>query len=340
MANSILAGIPVISGAVEGYRNRFQRWISRRLLPARRHRLRQRNLFIFPTTAGFGYLAVNLLLWLTGTNYENNLVLAVAFLQTALFIVCIHHTFFNLAGLELEVLHSYPGYAGIEAELELLLRRQPGKSKENLQFGVSAQNLVAVDLIDACDASLKLFIPVQRRGWHLPPRILVQSPFPLGLLRCWTWLAFDVRILVYPHPLPGGQAPFGGSSKIEGDLREEQGAEDFHGFRDYQPGMPIRQIAWKQYAAGRSLYSKEYTAPQGRDQWLDWYQMEGLHTEAKLSRLCYWVRRLGGEQPLGLRLPGQSFEPAQGLEHQRRMLRALALFGQSDNRAQPERTCQ
>ena len=97
------------STAVRGYFQRgFMRWVRRRLQPARSHRLNQRKLFIFPSAAGFGFLFLNILLWLTGTNYENNLILGLAFFQLALFVICIHHTFFNLSGLQLEVLHTFP----------------------------------------------------------------------------------------------------------------------------------------------------------------------------------------------------------------------------------------
>nr|WP_243748710.1 DUF58 domain-containing protein [Pseudomaricurvus alcaniphilus] len=308
-------------------RNSVRRWMLRRLRPVRQLRLSRKNLFIFPSSAGFGYLFVNLLLWLTGTNYENNLILATAFLQTSLFVVCIHHTFFNLTGLTLEVVHTGSCLQGENAELELNLARPSGRGRENIQLGYRRETLLTLDLIEQCSADVKLYVPGLRRGWCPPPRLLVQSSFPLGLIRCWSWVAFDMPMLVYPKPLPGGDLPLASVAQQEGDLIAEQGAEDFFGFRNYVPGMPTRHIAWKQYARGQALYSKEYVTYQGQSLWLDWDALEGLGTEARLSRLCYWVLQLGTvNQPLGLRLPDQELAPELGPEQQQKLLRALALY--------------
>ena len=69
------------------FRRRFWRWIQRRLKPQREQTLNNKKLFIFPSRAGFGFLGFAFLLWLVGTNYENNLVLGLAFLLTALMVV-------------------------------------------------------------------------------------------------------------------------------------------------------------------------------------------------------------------------------------------------------------
>lgn len=309
------------------FQQRFQRWVQRRLQPASRQQLNNRRLFIFPSRAGFAYLLVTLLLWLIGTNYENNLVLSLAFFLLSLFIVCIHHTFFNLSGLEIEYLRSAPCFLDEEGELEMQLQRRSGEGKEAVMLAYDRELPQEVDLIDTRSTKVKLFIGGQRRGWYDPGRLLVESHYPLGLVRCWSWLDMDARLLVYPKPVAGGEMPLSQGGDSEGDRLDEQGAEDFHGFKAYQPGMSPRHIAWKHYARGQGLHSKEYASYREPKLWLDWDALQGMGREARLSRLCHWVLKISAtQQPYGLRLPGQEIAPGTGTEHKQQILKALALY--------------
>ena len=76
--------------------SRLNRWLARRIPQKKSHRLQHNNIFILPAKAGMGFILLILLLWLLGTNYQNNLVLGVAFLLLALMVMCIHHKYGNL----------------------------------------------------------------------------------------------------------------------------------------------------------------------------------------------------------------------------------------------------
>ena len=105
------------------------------------------------------------------------------------------------------------------------------------------------------------------------------------------------------------------------------GAEEFEGFRDYQPGDPLRQLAWKNMAKGQGMLVKELSEPVSSSLWLNWELFYGLPVEEKLSRLSYLVLRLSqGSRPFGLKIPGVLIEPGIGPAHRSRLLRTLALF--------------
>ncbi|MCC7516237.1 MAG: hypothetical protein IT470_02740, partial [Pseudomonadales bacterium] len=78
---------------------RYQRWINRRIPPTRDVILGQRNLFIFLSTPGLGWLLLSTLLWVGATNYQTNLAMALCFLLLSVLLVAIHLTFANLNGL-------------------------------------------------------------------------------------------------------------------------------------------------------------------------------------------------------------------------------------------------
>src|SRR5690606_28097370 len=157
--------------------------------------------------------------------------------------------------------------------------------------------------------------------------LIVESRYPLGILRCWARLDMDCRILVYPKPIAAGPLPVAEAIRDEGDLAARQGADEFAGYRSYQPGDSLRNVAWKQYARGMGLHSKDYSAYVDKRLWLDWDYLAGMNREARLARLCYWVLQASNaETEFGLRLPGQDLAPGRGPAQREQALRMLALF--------------
>lgn len=308
----------------------YQRWLNRRLPPRRVITLNRSNVFIFPSRAGFAFLFLAALLWLIATNYENNLVFMLTFLLISVFVVSVLHTYSNLAGIRLTAVRSKPAFVGEDAEFECLLEKNNHRRYENLLLNWRGMSPRIVNLTDQQQATIKLYQTSKQRGWLHPGRLLVQTYYPLGLIRAWTWLDLDTRSLVYPKPIKTGPVPFSPGSTGEGNTDIKIGTDDFQGLRDYQPGESLRHVAWKQYAKAQGLYTKEYTTSTDRKIWLDWDFLAGMDTESRLSRLCYWVLEADktGEE-YGLRLPQLTIEPATGIDHREQMLKALALFGLS-----------
>ncbi|MFI2810462.1 MULTISPECIES: DUF58 domain-containing protein [Microbulbifer] len=302
-------------------------WLDRRAPPASQVVLDHRRLFILPTRAGLAFLLVIVLLWLLATNYENNLVFALAFLLASLFAVLPLHTFANLAGLEIRLLDTGTAYAGDFATARLAAARGKQRPGEHISIGWRESEPVTLQLEAGQETEVEITLPVVRRGLVRAPRLLIESRFPLGLFRCWSWVDLDVEFLVYPQPKPAGPLPLG-ESLAEGEAEQKRrGGDDFSGLRPYQPGHSLRQVAWKQFAAGRDLHSKDHETGVDSRLWLDWDLLGGRDVETRLSNLCHWVLEADRQQlAYGLRLPGRVIEPGGGDVHRRQLLAALARF--------------
>lgn len=304
----------------------FQAWLKRRLRPARHQQLHRHNLFIFPTATGGAYLALVLLIWLAGTNYENNLILALAFFLIALFVVAIIHTFANLAGLRIEQLGADPCCAGATTLVHLQLQRRGRAATEQLALAYPGAAGTVVDVAEGGDLRISVAVRCGARGRFRPGRLRLQSEFPLGLLRCWTWLDLDVDVLVYPHPIASPLPPLRLHHDAERGAPAAADSDDFYGFRHWQMGESPAHVAWKIYARRDEMLARLHTAPQAASQWLDWAALSGMDREARLSRLCWWVLQLAQRAELsGLSLPELQLALAPG-QDPRPLLEALALF--------------
>lgn len=312
-----------------GFRERIRRWALRRYPRSRSLVLTQNRIFILPTRAGAGFMLLLLLLLLMAINYENNLVYAITFLAAGVFLIACLHTYGNLAGLELKALGGRSCHAGGQAGFELELDHPGGQHPEQILLQFERGEVpVRLDLEQRCQR-VELFCPAPQRGWLDPGGLRLETTFPLGLFRAWTWVSLEIRALVYPRPLkgplPAGRG--GGQSEDRSRVIPSDGQDDFTGLERYQPGMSPRQIDWKSYARGQGLQAKQFGGQQTRDIWLDLEACPG-NLEERLSRLAFWVLELAGrDQPFGLCLGGKKLPPGRGEQHRSEALKRLALYG-------------
>ena len=307
---------------------RFNRWLNARMPPANSVSLDQRKIFILPTRQGIYFVFLICAMVIAGINYQNSLIFALAFLLFSLFMVGMLHTYRNLSGLTLVAGTSYPAFAGEEAEFTTVLKRRGDRTYESLHLGWNRELTSRAELVQETEVRIRSFVSADKRGRLNPGRIMVQTFYPLGLFRSWSWVDLDMSTIVYPRPIAGGEVPSDKTtSDKEGELVLRDGAEDFYGLREYQPGDSTRHIAWKAYARSETLMTKQYAAYADRRGWLEWDYFAGMDKERRLSHLCYWVLTLHSvNDEYGLRLPGVAIEPGRGESHRDRVLRALALF--------------
>ena len=305
----------------------FGSWLDRRIPPQSRVLLTQRNIFIFPTRTAIAFGALLLLLLLGAINYQNSLIYGVAFLLGSLFLVTILHTFRNLSGLTLELVDSKPGFVGEDIEFNLRISRGSGKARHGIQVGWPEAVKQWVEMQSTDSVSVKLFSQSSRRGWYNPGRLLIETRYPLGLLRAWTWVDLNAKALVYPEPVFVSLPELVQGQRDDGELVDFQGSDDFTALRDYQPGDPVRHILWRRYARTDDLVLKEYSGFVEPRAWFD-YELAAGDVEERLSVLTGWVLQAKQNgQEFGLRLPGLVIEPGVGDAQVTRALEALAVFG-------------
>jgi uncharacterized protein (DUF58 family) len=312
-------------------KQRWSRWLARRIPPAASVRLTQRRIFIVPTRVGLAFALALLLMLLTAINYQNSLAYALTFLLASLFIVAILHTYRNLASLVLKASGARSVFVGEQGQFRLRLESS-ARAHQAITLGWPPGPYQTQDVPAQGVSECELSLPALHRGWLRPGRLRVESRFPLGILVAWSWVDLDQALLVYPQPLEG-ELPLavgGADEQHEQGMRAHgQGSEDFQGLKSYQPGESKRRLHWKAYSRGQGLLVKDFAALSGRDPWLDFAALPG-DVELRLSLLCHWVLQLSErQQPFALRLPGQVLAPASGEQHREACLRALALFGTS-----------
>jgi uncharacterized protein (DUF58 family) len=322
-----------------------ERWLRRieRWLPGRRgpvagdYRLAQRNIYILPSRAGAAYIGVVVLMLVASVNFGLSLGHALTFLLGSLGLVAMMHTFRNLTGLVLRPDRVEPVFAGEFAEFGLTVRN--GSRLGRRAIALIAPGSVHAQFVDLAGASqAQVAVPVRApaRGWLAAPRLLVQTRFPLGIFRAWSYWQPAMRALVYPAPeepaLPLPATSTEGLGTAGGGGNED----DLSSLRPWSAGDSPRRIAWKAMARTGSddLLVKQFDGGEAGELLLDWAALPPLlDVESRLSRLTRWV--LDAERSgrrFALQLPGRRIGPDAGAAHCADCLAALALHGIDDER--------
>ncbi len=314
-------------------RKRLSAWAARRhgldQLPVR---VARRRIYILPTRFGIMLAVILVAMLLAGLNYNSNLGLAFAFLVTSLSLVTMHHCNRNLLGILVDVTTEIDAFAGGEASAEFVLRNESNVERPDVEIriltagGVDAVGVGRVSARD--DAQISVVIPVADRGVQHVAQLELRTRYPFGWFYAWTYLQSPLTIFVAPAPLGSRTLP----STLENGTAataETRGDEDFSGLRAYQPGVPLKHMAWKSLARGGEPAVRTYSGLASRPEWLEWTALDGLDPEARLSQLCLWILESeAAQRPYGLRIPGKEISPSAGAAHRFACLRALAAFGE------------
>jgi uncharacterized protein (DUF58 family) len=240
--------------------------------------------------------------------------------------VTMHHCNRNLLGILVDLSTEVDAFAGGEADLEMVLRNPSDVDRPDVEVRVlDATGMGRAGAHDEGLVSVK--IPVPRRGVLHVEQLELRTRYPFGWFYAWTYVQTPLTIFVAPAPLGRAALPStreSGSSSVT----DTRGDEDFEGLRAYQPGMPLKQMAWKSWARGGEPAVRAYSGRAAQPEWLEWTALEGLDGEARLSQLCLWVLESDTRQrPYGLRIPGTEIAPSGGAAHRYACLRALAAYG-------------
>ena len=308
----------------------YRRWLNRRIPPANKITLNHRRIFIMPSKQGIIFALLVIGLFFGGVNYQNSLILAMCFLLASLGQIATLHTYRNLSGLCIQAGHSDNAFAGDKAAFYITLSRMGKRRYEALKITWEGSVPQVLDLLDNIEAKAKIFIPVENRGLYKPGRLKIETYYPMGILRAWTWIDLDMDCLVYPKPIFIDFINESTQQSMDGLLTNATGDDDFDGLRKYVIGDSLKQVSWKNMARGQGMHTKTFVGYADETIWLDWHNFPGKETELRLSALCYWVLTLSEtNQYYGLRLPEKEIQPATGLAHKVHCLETLAGFKSS-----------
>jgi uncharacterized protein (DUF58 family) len=312
--------------AIDRLRARATRLHGRDVLPAS---ISRRRIYILPSRFGFMLAAILAAMLIAGLNYNSNLGLAFTFLMGSMALVTMHHCNRNLLRINVDVTPEVDAFAGREAVFEFVLSNESRLERRDIE--VRCHSAIGTGSVPAMESeSIKVVVPAAQRGVVRINQFELRTYYPFGWFYSWTYLQGSLVIYVAPAPAGSRTLPSAGAQG-QASHSDARGDEDFSGLRAYEPGVPLKHMAWKVLARGGDAAVRSYSSLAAQPEWLEWSALPGLDDEARLSQLCLWVLECDSRQrPYGLRIPGKEIAPSGGAQHRFACLRALASHGQAE----------
>ena len=302
---------------------KVSRWLAAKSPKKSRIVLSQKNIYIFPTSEGFAFLALLILMFLTAINYQNSLIYLLAFFLIVIFFMSIWMCFLNMSGLIISSLETGCCHEGQLAPYQIKLEAKKGIPL-GLSIGFSKESLNHVELSLNSQVVTLTYNGLQR-GRHAVPRIRLESRYPFGLIRSWTWLKLDGFVFVYPKAVKAHRvSSFTDRQSSQAAVKLSESLDDI---KPYQAGDSSQRILWKKYAATDSLQIKAQEQAKTNSMWLTLDDYESVNIEDKLMNLSFDVCFYSSSRySFGLDLPGLVIPFGVGDAHQRACLEALSLY--------------
>ena len=305
----------------------IQRWIQKKLPPSEQVQLGLNNIMILPTKLGLILLLLCATVFLMAVNYANSMGYAICFFLLSIWLLALHATFHNLAGLQIKLLQTSPAHAGDDVQYLFDVSAAQGVEKHSVEFFWQEPNYSLLNLGKQQSQPLAVFCSTYQRGYLQPGRLQIVSYFPLMLFRAWSSMALSRQALIFPKPvacvLPGLASSHCSQQQANHSFL---GDDELAGVRPYQGQDPLHHVAWKASAKQSNQWiSKLFESNTDETIWLSYEHMPGTDHEIKLSQLCYWCLELEQQQVrYGLNIQGVQLAPQCGAQHLMACLTALA----------------
>lgn len=320
-------------------------------------------------SGGVFYIVVTVLLGIGSINSQNNLLFIVFGIALGAMLVSGVISGAMMMGLEVERRPIAPAQVGSNARFSYRLRNkrrrvpamaidliEADRPRRKLRRRDRARPIVEAFIdIAAPDstADLSAVMPCRSRGIHRFDPVTISTTFPFGIVLKSVTVTAPDELLVLPRVVdlpPSLLLSGGGRGRTETERHDRRGLGlEFFAIREYQPGDPMRRIAWKQSARSGGLRTREFASPVAASILIDLALDPAPEPSSKRSdrdetesesesaiTLAASLATLASRCSIGagLRVPqlGIDIEPSQSQERTSAILEALARIDLSDAR--------
>jgi len=278
--------------------------------------------------AGLFFIGVTVFLGVSAVNTSNNLLYLVVSSLLSFMLLSGLLSLYNLRGLKVEVLPPREVYADRSEDFRVILKNEKRFPSFALlvEHGQSRSFFPLVKKEHTGSISLKF----PKRGFYHSLDIRISSSFPVGLFERYYHERIYLNLVVFPKPIATNERFLLDSRGRRGELSlsRKLGYDQLQSVREYK-GEPVKLIHWKLSAKLEKFYVKEFVSEESPPVVLSLDAVDGT-LEEKISKLTYLILSYSKRGvPVGLKIGDVFLEPSVGEEHKRKLLRELALFGDS-----------
>ncbi len=275
------------------------------------------------TRGGYIYIGLTIVIAVGAVNTGNNLLYLISSLMLSGMLVSGLSSLLNLAGLHPMLVPPKEVFANTKAPFLVELERT--MPLPSVLLRVSLRGEEAKGCFVSQKERIRVWLSFESRGEHRISQLELSSGFPFGFFVRTRYVKQDLKVVVFPKPIPVPLEVQGdsGRGEVSAVLKKGDG-DEIIGLREYREGDPPKQMDWKATARRGEPMVREMTSTGGNE--LEVLVQPGAREE-DLSRAAYLVvEGLKRGYRVGLRIGEDNLGMGRGEEHKLRLLTALALW--------------
>lgn len=294
--------------------------------------LKHSTIYVLPSTLGVYFSVVALLNLVMGINYQNNLILFMAYLMFVIIIFALLLGYSNASGLTVSFKYATESFVPQASQLVWQVRADDPCQAITLSYPHDLKNARYISRVKNEAIKCQLSLPYTKRGCYQLKAIKIASNYPFGLVSVWSYIQPEIKVYVYPAILKTTNQKHHNlvvHNTNEG-TEKHKGDDEFESLITHLPEMGLQRISWKHYAKTQQLLVKQFTDLKSANAQFDFNLMTG-DTEQRLSQLCFLVcQAFERDINFSLNLPNISIQSGSGKQHHQHCLEALSLVGTDD----------
>ncbi|TMP62530.1 hypothetical protein CWB77_06835 [Pseudoalteromonas sp. S1610] len=264
-----------------------------------------------------------------GINYQNNLILFMAYLMFVIIIFALLLGYSNAKGLTVSFKNTIESYAPQQPQLVWQIESNDTCQSITLSYPNNLEQDCYIESVKADTIQCQLPLPYLKRGRYLLKPIKIASNYPFGLVSVWSYIQPDHTVYVYPSIIktPNQKQLSQMTANDDEGAEKHLGDDEFESLITHLPEMGLQRVSWKHYAKTQQLLVKQFSDFKSADTQFDFNLMTG-DTEQRLGQLCYLVcQAFESDINYSMKLPNKSIENGSGKLHLQRCLQALSNVG-------------
>lgn len=290
-------------------------------------RMRRRpQVYIMPTRDGLWWIGANILLFMMGWGYSNNLCLSLALILLSLSMIILIEAHFNLDGIRIRSLSIEDQFAGLPARwiCDLSVKRIRQRRGIKLTWdGPGPVGDLQIDETQEKSSAHGTWQFDQSQVWQ-HSTVVTKSTYPMGLFRTWSYHQVPIEAWVYPKLRVGPIITSQGQSVNHGSPKEvvSSSGEEPSQHRKYLAGDSVSRIAWKSLAKGQELQTKTFLENQSSLFYYEWPYGNGDESSKEIL-VTIIERHFKATESWGLKIASRFLRPDNSATHRKMSLRLL-----------------
>lgn len=298
---------------------------------------RKKQIYILPTGFGFLFLGGSIVMILIGSAYQNNSVNLMGFFLLAFCFTAMVATQRNLKRIEVSLLEPVSGFSGEAIPVHCVIKNKSAKlGAHQIRFQLPSefQSIAHYDARSVIppkqQRKLIATFRAPSRGIRSIERVRLETEYPYGLFRAWSFRRTDAEAVIYPSRRRVDSdlsLRLSSADKLNTSRQKKFNGDELLELVPLVSGETNRAVDWKLFARRGLLAKKQFEEAKGIALLLKLpARFKSLEDqENTLIELSSCVSAaIERHIPVGIESPFERISPADSAPHAKRILRTLA----------------